>query len=93
MPTLMLKAGEHPKVVSERRGHASIAITMDTYSHLPGPQESAAERFDSIVNEGLLAESSGNDVCRMFASANGIERRPYRSRTYDTLIKSHGVLI
>ena len=32
--TLMLKAGIHPKIVSERLGHASIAITLDTYSHV-----------------------------------------------------------
>ena len=35
--TLMLKAGIHPKIVSERLGHANIGITLDTYSHvLPG---------------------------------------------------------
>ena len=35
--TLMLKAGVHPKVVSERLGHANVLITLDTYSHvLPG---------------------------------------------------------
>jgi len=28
--TLMLKAGVHPKVVSERLGHAGIALTLDT---------------------------------------------------------------
>src|SRR5690606_25149602 len=32
--TLSLKAGVHPKVVSERLGHASIAITLDLYSHV-----------------------------------------------------------
>ena len=31
--TLALQAGIHPKVVSERLGHASISITLDTYSH------------------------------------------------------------
>lgn len=31
--TLALAAGVHPKVVSERLGHASITITLDTYSH------------------------------------------------------------
>ncbi len=30
--TLMLKQGVHPKIVSERLGHASITITLDTYS-------------------------------------------------------------
>jgi integrase len=32
--TLMLKSGEHPKVVSERLGHANIGITLDIYSRL-----------------------------------------------------------
>ena len=31
--TLALRAGVHPKVVSERLGHSSIALTLDTYSH------------------------------------------------------------
>ena len=48
--TLMLRQGIHPKIVSERLGHSSIAITLDTYSHiLPGLQEAAARKFD----EGL----------------------------------------
>ena len=48
--TLMLKAGIHPKVVSERLGHANIGITLDTYSHvLPGLQEAAAGKFDRIL--------------------------------------------
>ena len=29
--TLMLKAGIHPKIVSERLGHSNIGITLDTY--------------------------------------------------------------
>jgi integrase len=31
--SLMLKQGIHPKVVQERLGHSTIAITLDTYSH------------------------------------------------------------
>ena len=40
--TLILKAGVHPKIVSEKLGHANIGITLDIYSHLPGMQEAAA---------------------------------------------------
>ena len=41
--TLLLAARIHPKVVSERLGHSSVAITMDRYSHvLPGMQDEAA---------------------------------------------------
>ena len=48
--SLMMKAGINPKVVSERLGHSSIAITMDIYSHvLPGIQEEAAHRFASLL--------------------------------------------
>lgn len=49
--SLMLKQGTHPKIVQERLGHASIQITLDTYSHVaPGLQEAAAERFDEMVS-------------------------------------------
>ncbi|MFC1967418.1 tyrosine-type recombinase/integrase [Chloroflexota bacterium] len=86
--TLMLKAGEHPKIVSERLGHSNIGITLDTYSHvLPGLQEAAAERFDGTLEEGLLEDKSGDNVCKMFANNKGLSGRPYRSRTCDTLIK------
>jgi integrase len=45
--SLMLKQGIHPKIVQERLGHSTIAITLDTYSHVsPGLQEAAAKRFD-----------------------------------------------
>ena len=47
---LMLKQGVHPKIVQERLGHASISITLDTYSHVaPGLQQAAANGFDNIV--------------------------------------------
>jgi len=49
--SLMLKQGIHPKIVQERLGHASIAMTLDTYSHIvPGIQEAAALSFDNLVN-------------------------------------------
>jgi integrase len=49
--TLALKAGIHPKVVSERLGHASVNITLDVYSHVtPDMQESAAELVASLLD-------------------------------------------
>ena len=51
----MKKASIHPKVVSERLGHSSIRITLDTYSHmLPGLQEAAAQRFDNFLTSELV---------------------------------------
>jgi integrase len=48
--SLLLKQGVHPEIVQERLGHASIQITLDTYSHVaPGLQKVAANRFDDIV--------------------------------------------
>ncbi len=51
---LHLKAGVHIKVVQELLGHATIAITMDIYSHvLPGMQEEAAERIAALLDPAL----------------------------------------
>jgi integrase len=48
--TLLLLAGEHPKVVSERLGHASVTITMDTYCHvMPTMQRAAAEKIERLL--------------------------------------------
>jgi integrase len=48
--TLALRAGIHPKVVSERLGHATIAITLDTYSHaIPAMQKEAAALIAGLV--------------------------------------------
>ncbi|MFC2066509.1 tyrosine-type recombinase/integrase [Chloroflexota bacterium] len=56
--SLMLKQGIHPKVVQERLGHSSIQMTIDTYSHVsPGIQESAANRFDEILNRKSETEA------------------------------------
>ena len=47
--TLLLAAGENVKVVSERLGHASVTLTLDTYWHvLPTMQEAAAEKLERM---------------------------------------------
>jgi len=51
--TLALQTGIHPKVVSERLGHATISITLDTYSHaIPAMQEEAAALIAGLVFTG-----------------------------------------
>jgi integrase len=48
--TLLLSQGVHPKVVAERLGHASIAMTLDIYSHvLPSMGKEAAQRLDVLL--------------------------------------------
>ena len=50
MPTLLLTKNVNPKVVSEMLGHATIAITLDTYSHvLPNMQDSAARALEEAL--------------------------------------------
>jgi integrase len=44
----------HPKVVQERLGHSSIAITMDIYSHLmPNMQNEAAMAVDGVMRAAI----------------------------------------
>ncbi|MGC2237625.1 MAG: hypothetical protein WA584_15790 [Pyrinomonadaceae bacterium] len=49
--TLLLSAGENPKVVSEKLGHASIVLTLDRYSHvLPTIQQSATDKLEKMMS-------------------------------------------
>jgi integrase len=49
----MLLGGVHPKVVSERLGHSSVGITLDTYSHvLPSLQAQAAVSLERLLAGG-----------------------------------------
>jgi integrase len=50
--TLLLTKGVHPKIVSEMLGHSSIAITLDTYSHvIPGLGEAAAMAMEDVFSQ------------------------------------------
>lgn len=52
--THALRAGVHPKVVSERLGHSSVAITLDLYSHvLEGMQAEGAAKVDEAIQAAL----------------------------------------
>lgn len=51
--TLLIQAGTHVKVVSERLGHASAMMTLDVYSHvLPDMQREASDKMESILFGG-----------------------------------------
>jgi integrase len=48
--TLLLIAEENPKVVSERLGHSTIVLTLDTYPHvLPTMQQGATARLEKLL--------------------------------------------
>jgi len=49
--TLLLVAEENPKVVSERLGHSTVVLTLDTYSHvIPTMQQGATARLEKLIN-------------------------------------------
>jgi integrase len=49
--TLLLQAGEHPKVVQELLGHAQISTTLDIYSHvLPELKQAAAAKLNKLLS-------------------------------------------
>ena len=49
--TLLLSAGVNPKIVSERLGHASVVLTLDTYSHvLPNMQQTATDEIERMLH-------------------------------------------
>ena len=51
--SLMLLRGAKPKVISEALGHASVAFTMDIYSHIiEGMQEDAMALLDEVLPAG-----------------------------------------
>jgi integrase len=54
--TLLLLADENVKVISERLGHATVQLTLDTYSHvLPTMQQRAASKMDRILGRMTAA--------------------------------------
>jgi integrase len=68
--TLALAAGVPAKVVSEQLGHASVAFTLDTYSHvLPHMQDAAAAQVEALL---------------LNARAKNEPRRSKRRRAKDT---------
>jgi integrase len=57
--TLLLSEGVHPKFVQELLGHATIAITLDTYSHvMPGMGDQTARAMQGALSaiDGALAD-------------------------------------
>ena len=48
--TLLLAAGTHPRVVAERLGHSTPAITLAVYSHVtPTMQREATATLDAML--------------------------------------------
>jgi len=61
--TLLLGRNVHPKYVQELLGHANIAITLDTYSHvIPGMGDQTARAMEDALSDeqGYVLESKHN---------------------------------
>lgn len=55
--TILLKIGEHIKIVSERLGHSNSAMTMNVYSHVtPDMQTKAAKKFEQAMQQLKTSE-------------------------------------
>lgn len=54
--TLALQQGRNPKAVSDMLGHAGVAITLDTYSHVtPTMQQAVADALEAGVQAARTA--------------------------------------
>jgi hypothetical protein len=48
--SLLINEGVHPKKISERLGHSSIKLTMDTYGHLfEGSDRDSADKVEKLL--------------------------------------------
>jgi integrase len=55
--TQLLLAGVHPKVAQERLGHATVAMTLDVYSHVTERlRDDAAAKIDTLFREAKSSQ-------------------------------------
>ena len=81
--TQLLKEGVHPKVVSERLGHATVAITLDTYSHvLPGLQRRLAAVGRTAFSNYILHSV----LCTLIFYGHGLGLFGHAQRWHQLLI-------
>ena len=63
--TLMLEQGVNWKIISERLGHGSVAMTLDLYAHAsPGLQQAAAHGFDKVLG-GVGDQAEIGEISRV----------------------------
>ena len=61
--SLLLEAGENPKIVQELLGHSSICITMDIYSHvIPGMKVHAINRLSNMLTESAVQSAVRDQI-------------------------------
>jgi len=56
----------YPKVVSERLGHSTVVLTLDTYSHvIPTMQQGATARLEKLINSQEDVNESDSRVTQV----------------------------
>ena len=91
--TLQRKAGQPIEVISRVLGHASEMVTLTIYNHWEGELRAAADTMDLMLEKISQNENKEAFVRNPLEDDKEVESRPCGSRTHDTLIKSHGVLV
>ncbi len=63
--SLLINEGVHPKRISERLGHSSIKLTMDTYGHLfEGSDRDSAEKMERLFGTGSESDKQETESRR-----------------------------
>jgi integrase len=73
--SLLIHEGVHPKKISERLGHSSIKLTMDTYGHLfEGSDRDSAEKMENLFGGEPKAPPDRSRVADKTADKNSKAR-------------------
>jgi len=86
--TLQRSAGQPIEAISRVLGHASALVTLKIYDHWEGDLRAPADTMDQILEKASNRNNKGAFVRNSLEEGEGIECRPCRNRTCDTLIKS-----
>ena len=86
--TLQRQAGQPIEAISKVLGHANPVVTMKIYNHWEGEFRAPADMMDKMLEKASQKQNGGASVRNSLEEGEGVETRPYRSRTCDTLIKS-----
>ncbi len=86
--TLLRASGVPIEVISKVLGHASVLVTLKIYDHWEGELRAPADAMDQMLEKVSKNNNKEAFVRNTLEEGEGVECRPYRSRTCDTLIKS-----
>jgi len=89
--TLLRKDGQPIETISKVLGHASALVTLKIYDHWEGEFRAPADIMDQMLERASQNQNGGAFVRNTLEEGEGVERRPCRNRTCDTLIKSQSI--